>query len=131
MAHLLSLIITNNNKDQYKMSVQLIEVKKDFDPSEGLLFEKYSYPMVLYFTASWCGPCKKISPEITKWANIYKSIKFFKLDVDECPEYAKMFKIDSVPTFYFYLNNEKYTKVNGADSNLVEKHIMALLGNSA
>jgi thiol-disulfide isomerase/thioredoxin len=59
------------------------------------------YPRVEYYTAKWCSPCQKISPDIDKLTKDYPKITFFKIDVDE---HQLEVVIDSVPTFYFYKN---------------------------
>ena len=56
-----------------------------------------------YFTASWCGPCKKIAPTIEKLSNKLiennKNVKIYKIDIDENEEFALKCNIRSVPTF--------------------------------
>jgi thiol-disulfide isomerase/thioredoxin len=56
---------------------------------------------VLYFTASWCGPCKRISPVFDELAGRpeHAGVSFLKLDVDECQETGEQFDISSMPTF--------------------------------
>jgi thiol-disulfide isomerase/thioredoxin len=43
---------------------------------------------VLYFTASWCPPCKVIGPIVEKMAKSNPDITFVKIDIDELPEAA-------------------------------------------
>ena len=58
---------------------------------------------ILYFTATWCGPCRTISPfveELDKNREI-TNILFLKVDVDEADELCEQFNIESMPTFIF------------------------------
>lgn len=61
---------------------------------------------VLYFTASWCPPCKMIAPVFSKLSAEYKDILFVKIDIDEYGDVASEHSIQSVPTFEF-INGDK------------------------
>jgi putative thioredoxin len=58
--------------------------------------------IVLQFTATWCGPCKQLSPILDKVAGEYaaKGVKLVRIDVDEDKLIAAQFRIQSVPTVY-------------------------------
>lgn len=57
---------------------------------------------VLYFTATWCPPCKMIAPVFEKLSHEFPSTKFVKIDIDDHSDAAAEYKIRSVPTFMFY-----------------------------
>ena len=84
-------------------------------------------PYILYFTASWCGPCRMISPEFEKLKQNYPDIGFYKIDIDECEEISSLFNIQSVPTFYLYKKKrEYYNKCEGADIRHLSELLLSL-----
>lgn len=60
---------------------------------------KADSPVLVDFTATWCGPCKQLAPIVDKIAdeNVGK-YKVAKVDIDECPSIAQRFRIKGVPT---------------------------------
>ena len=83
---------------------------------------------VYYFTASWCGPCKSIYPEIESLNNKYESVNFYKIDVDdeENEDLCSKYNVTSIPTFLFFKEGIKVGSVKGADIKEVEKIITEL-----
>lgn len=78
---------------------------------------------ILYFTATWCGPCRFISPLFTSLAEKYPKVVFLKVDIDEAKDAAARWNINSVPTFFFVKNGKEVDKVVGADKSSLEKKI--------
>lgn len=86
-------------------------------------------PLVVDFSATWCGPCKKIAPIIDELAAEYEGkVNIGKCDVDENDDLTAKFGIRNVPTVLFIKGGEVVDKHVGAakKSNFVEK-IEALL----
>ena len=65
------------------------------------------------FFATWCGPCKMLSPILEELASDRNNIKFVKMDVDENPNIAKEFGIMSVPTLVFFKDGQEIAKQTG------------------
>jgi len=70
---------------------------------------------VLYFTADWCNPCKKVKP-IVEEINKDSVTKFQMIDVDSEVELAKKFEIRSVPTFILIKNGTEIKRTTGAQT---------------
>lgn len=59
-------------------------------------------PAIVDFTATWCGPCRKLAPILEELSKDYKGkVKFYKVDVDKCKDLAEAFKISSIPALLF------------------------------
>jgi thioredoxin 1 len=69
---------------------------------------------VFYFTADWCGPCKKVRPIVQEL--IQDGYSFQIIDVDIENELAKKFQISSVPTFILFKNEKSIKRVSGAQT---------------
>jgi thioredoxin 1 len=67
---------------------------------------------VFYFTADWCGPCKKVRPIVQELIKDGHSFQIIDVDIEK--ELVKKFEISSVPTFILFENKEFVKKVSGA-----------------
>lgn len=74
--------------------------------------------------ATWCGPCKMLSPVVEKAAEQHPEVHFYKVDIDEEPDLAVRFKIMSVPTLLFLKRGQVVSKSIGVISSAeLEKEI--------
>ncbi|KAF5759941.1 putative hsp70-interacting protein [Helianthus annuus] len=78
---------------------------------------------ILYFTATWCGPCRFMAPLYTSLASKYPKVVFLKIDIDEASDVAAKWSISSVPTFFFTKNGKEIDKVVGADKSSLENKL--------
>lgn len=84
----------------------------DFNKHQG------SALLIIDFFATWCGPCKAISPTFEKLSVPYSSsdsIIFAKCDVDKAKDVAQLCGISAMPTFQFFKNGKKVDEIRGAD----------------
>ncbi len=72
-------------------------------------------PVLVDFTATWCGPCRMIAPFVEQLAEEYAGrAKVAKLDIDENPATAQRYGIRGVPTLYVFKGGEVVAQQVGA-----------------
>lgn len=65
------------------------------------------------FFATWCGPCKMLSPVLEEIKGDRSELKIVKVDVDESPMLAKEYGVMSVPTLLLFENGELKKRQSG------------------
>ncbi len=81
-------------------------------------------PVLVYFWAVWCGPCKMVAPVVEELAKEHSGqLKVGKLDVDSNPEVSMKYGIRSIPTLMVFKSGKVVEQIIGAvpKRNLVEK----------
>lgn len=90
-----------------------ININKTNFQNEVINSEK---PVLLDFWASWCGPCRMVSPIVDEIAAERGDITVGKVNVDEQPELAGQFGIMSIPTLVVMRNGKIVHQAVGAQS---------------
>ena len=87
---------------------------------------KSDVPVLVDFTATWCGPCKALAPIVEKIADEFPGkIKVGKLDIDDSPNVTAKFGVRSVPTVIVFKGGQK----SGQHVGLTNRDkLIALLG---
>lgn len=79
-------------------------------------------PVLVDFTAEWCGPCKMMAPVVKEIsAEVGDQAKIVKVDVDKNPKAAAMYQIRGVPTFIIFRKGNILWRQSGAVSKEVLK----------
>ena len=77
---------------------------------------------VFYFTADWCGPCKKVRPIVEDMIKEGSYIQIIDVDIEK--ELVKNFEITSIPTFILFENEKLINRISGAQTrNRLESFI--------
>lgn len=93
------------------MSVVVI-TKENFE--EEVL--KAAQPVLVDFWASWCGPCRMVSPIVDQIAEERPDVKVCKVNIDEQPELASRYQVMSIPTLLVLRGGEIAQSAVGARS---------------
>jgi thioredoxin 1 len=73
-----------------------------------------SLPVLVEFTAVWCGPCKMLEPVVKQLAQAWEGkVRVVKLDVDEDPNLAMDYQVMGVPTLMLFKNGQPVERVSG------------------
>ena len=87
------------------------KVSQDNFQSEVL---ESSQPVLIDFTAVWCGPCKMLDPVVKQLANDWDGkVRVFKLDVDDNPDLAMNYQVMGVPTLMLFKDGQPVERVTG------------------
>ena len=101
--------------------MSVINITKNNFQEEVLNSDK---PVLLDFWASWCGPCRMVSPIVDEIADERSNIKVGKINVDEEPDLAGQFRVMSIPTLIVIKDGKVTNQAVGARP---KEQILALL----
>lgn len=77
--------------------------------------------VLLDFTATWCGPCKKLLPMVHQLASRYSNeLLVCEVDVDEAPEVVNHHNVNAMPTFIFYRRKMPFHRITGVTMSILE-----------
>jgi thioredoxin 1 len=101
-----SPLIRINKKDMTKLTAE------NFD-AEVL---QATEPVLVDFSAVWCGPCKMLEPVLEELSNEVEGAKIVKVDVDETPDIAQRYSVMSMPTLLFFKDGKVMDQMVGVQS---------------
>ncbi len=111
---------SNTSKNIDDESIEITEIKNTEEFEKEVIDANQT--VFIDFYATWCKPCKIMTPIIEEIAKEYKEIKFVKIDIDKNEELAIKYNIMSIPTMMIMKNGEvKKTFIGITDKQSITK----------
>lgn len=88
-------------------------------------------PVLVDFSASWCGPCRAMAPALEKFAASRDDLGVVKVDIDEAPDIASRYSVRSVPTLMLFVEGSPVASQlgmmgEGQLARFVDEHLPAV-----
>jgi putative thioredoxin len=110
-------------------SSDLIKVGTDASFMADVIEASKVQPVIVDFWATWCGPCKQLTPTLEKAVLAAKgAVKLVKIDVDKNPGFAGQLRVQSIPTVYAFVDGQP---VDGFMGAVPESQIKAFIDRLA
>lgn len=102
----------------------MLHTTNNFDDVDSAVLRRGD--AVVYFTASWCVPCRQMKPQFARASVIDADRDYFIVDIDETPDVVSRFDIQSVPTIIFFEGLTDATRVTARKAEEIVGEISAL-----
>ncbi|XP_030498157.2 thioredoxin H1 [Cannabis sativa] len=131
----LKLCVRVSNKDKKKTKKDYLHVINcDTIEIWNKQFQKANESkslMIINFTASWCGPCRRINPFYRELAKKFPNVIFLEVDVDELMSVAEDWTVEAMPTFLFLKEGNIVDKMVGSREEELHHIIQSNISTSA
>ena len=100
---------------------------KEINAEEYEQLKQSTKPLVIDFHATWCGPCKILSPILEELQEEMEEVEFVKLDVDQFPEISGANQVMGVPTVVIIKDGEVKDRFVGVQpKETIKEKILAI-----
>ena len=100
---------------------------KEINAEEYEQLKQSTKPVVIDFHATWCGPCKILSPILEELQEEMEEVEFVKLDVDQFPEISGANQVMGVPTVVIIKDGEVKDRFVGVQpKDTIKEKILAI-----
>ncbi len=110
------------------MSKNIIHFSPNDSFDKEVIEASKTSPVMVDFFATWCGPCKKLSPLLEDAANKY-GFKLVVVDVDKNGDLSNEYNISSIPHVFCFHKGSKIMDFKGYDTNSLEKMVFYISKN--
>ena len=110
------------------MSKNIIHFSPNDSFDKEVIEASKTSPVMVDFFATWCGPCKKLSPLLEDAANKY-GFKLVVVDVDKNGDLSNEYNVSSIPHVFCFHKGSKIMDFNGYDTNSLEKMVFYISKN--
>jgi thioredoxin 1 len=83
--------------------------------------------VLVQYTATWCGPCRALTPRLSNLSNKYSDVTFVKVDIEQNMDSARELNITTVPTVMIYNGTTLVNRSVGANIDSVYTNILDTL----
>ena len=100
---------------------------KEINAEEYEQLKQSTKPVVIDFHATWCGPCKILSPILEELQEEMEEVEFVKLDIDQFPEISGANQVMGVPTVVIIKDGEVKDRFVGVQpKETIKEKILAI-----
>ena len=122
-----SSYITKYYKNVLKLfasSENLVNLKSSEELNE--MIKNSQVPIIVDFYADWCGPCKKLTPELEKTLDNKKNFKLVKVNVDDFGDLAQEYGVSGIPHVILFKNGIQENSFVGFNQDALKNMIKLL-----